>query len=132
MATSGTLDPRCAKLDLPERVYANMVRLDDGSILTVADNAMLVSEDDGKSWCERGPVYTGPPPGVPGGGMLLRTQNDWIVMVYADSASFIWNWNDETRSADRNAKLDVWAIRSPDGARPGSTGSGSWRATAAR
>ena len=66
MAMSGTLDPRCAKLDLPERVYANMVRLDDGSILTVADNAMLVSEDDGKSWCERGPVYTGPPPGVPG------------------------------------------------------------------
>ena len=115
MAMSGTLDPRCAKLDLPERVYANMVRLDDGSILTVVDNTMLVSEDNGKSWCERGPVYTGPPPGVPGGGMLLRTQNDWIVMVYADSASFIWNWNDETRSADRNAKLDVWAIRSPDG-----------------
>ena len=114
MTTSATLDPRCTGLDLPERVYANMVRLDDGSILTVVDNTMLVSEDDGKSWRERGPVYTGPPPGVPGGGMLLRTQNDWIVMVYVDSASFIWNWNDETRSADSNARLDVWAIRSPD------------------
>ena len=80
----GTLDPRCTELDLPDNVYANMVRLDDGSILTVVDNTMLVSEDDGKSWRERGPVYTGPPPGVPGGGMLLRTQNDWVVMVYVD------------------------------------------------
>ena len=115
MGTSGTLDPRCSRLDLPENVYARMVRLADGNILTVAGNTVMVSEDDGKSWCEKGPVYTGPPPGIPDGGLLLRTQNDWVVMIYVDTGSFIWNWNDETRSADQNAKLDVWAIRSPDG-----------------
>ena len=115
MGTNGTLDPRCTPLDLPENMHADMVNLADGSILTVIDNTVLVSEDGGKSWLERGPVYTGPRPGVPRSGMLLRTQNDWVVMVYVDTGAFIWNWNDETRSADPNARLDVWAIRSPDG-----------------
>ncbi len=115
MGTSGTLDPRCTRLDLPENMHADMVNLADGSILTVIDNTVLISEDGGKSWLERGPVCTSPPPGVPRSGMLLRTQNDWVVMVYVDTDAFIWNWNDETRSADANARLDVWAIRSPDG-----------------
>ena len=115
MGTSGTLDPRCTRLDLPENMHGDMVNLADGSILTVIDNTVLISEDGGKSWLERGPVCTSPPPGVPRSGMLLRTQNDWVVMVYVDTDAFIWNWNDETRSADANARLDVWAIRSPDG-----------------
>ena len=115
MGTSGTLDPRCTRLDLPENMHADMVNLVDGRILTVIDNTVLISEDGGKSWLERGPVCTSPPPGVPRSGMLLRTQNDWVVMVYVDTDAFIWNWNDETRSADANARLDVWAIRSPDG-----------------
>ena len=117
MGTSGTLDPRCTRLDLPENMHADMVNLADGSILTVIDNTVLISEDGGKSWLERGPVCTSPPPGLPRSGMLLRTQNDWVVMVYVDTDAFIWNWNDETRSADANARLDVWAIRSPDGGR---------------
>ena len=115
MATSGTLDPRCTKLDLPERVYATWSAWTTAASSQSPTMRCWSARTTASRGAKRGPVYTGPPPGVPGGGMLLRTQNDWIVMVYADSASFIWNWNDETRSADRNAKLDVWAIRSPDG-----------------
>ena len=36
-------------------MHADMVNLADGSILTVIDNTVLISEDGGKSWLERAP-----------------------------------------------------------------------------
>lgn len=109
------LDTRCAALELPEGLSASMVRLGDGHLLTVKNNTVFISADDGQSWSETGPVYTGKRPGVPDSGLLLQTRDDWTILIYLDSSALIWSWDDETGCADPNARLDVWSVRSPDG-----------------
>ena len=115
MAVTRGLDPRCSGLELPEEMSASMVRLGNGNLLAVKDNAAFISEDDGKSWSETGPVYTGKRPGLPDSGLLLQTRDDWTILVYLDLSTYIWSWDDEMGQADPNARLDVWSVRSPDG-----------------
>ena len=115
MKATRKMDSRCTQLKLPEGMSASMVRFGNGNLLTVKDNAVFTSGDDGKSWSERGPVYTGKRPGIPGSGLLLQTRDDWTILLYLDSSSLIWSWDDETGQADPNARLDVWSVRSPDG-----------------
>ncbi len=115
MTTTCELDPRCSALELPEGMSTSMMRLQDDNLLTVKNNTVFISADDGRSWSETGPVYTGKRPGVPDSGLLLQTRDGWTILVYADSSAFIWSWDEETGQADPNARLDVWSVRSPDG-----------------
>jgi sialidase-1 len=106
--------PKVALLDLPEGHVGPFITLGDGSLMTVRGNATQTSADGGKSWTEPRTIYTGKKPGIPGPGVLLRTREGTIVLVYIDRSTFIWGWNDETGSPDDGVRADVWSIRSPD------------------
>jgi sialidase-1 len=106
--------PKVAPLDLPEGHVGPFITLGDGSLMTVRGNATQTSADGGKSWTEPRTIYTGKKPGIPDPGVLLRTREGTIVLVYIDRSTFRWGWNDETGSPDDGVRADVWSIRSPD------------------
>jgi hypothetical protein len=109
------IDERCRCLELPEGMLGPFVELSDGSLLVVEGNATRISRDDGKTWSGPRTIYTGPKPGIPDtSGVLLRTQDNVIVLVYMDMSTYQWGWNQEAGEAVENARLDVWTIRSLD------------------
>ena len=104
-------DPRCTVLESDK--FGPFVKLSDGSILTVEENASIVSRDEGKSWSEPRRMYKGSGPGRPStGGVMLRTRGGVLVYVYMDSENFKFSWSEARREAGKNVRLDVWVIRS--------------------
>ena len=108
-------DPRCTDLDMP--YGGRFIELSDGRLFTVQNNTTLFSSDDGKTWEDGGPVYTGRKPGVPGSGPMIKTEDGVIVMLFADMSTFRSSsrgWNDAAGKAPDDVRLDVWSIRSLD------------------
>lgn len=105
------VDPRFRELH--ESTPRNFVKLSDGSILTIRANGSVISRDGGKTWSEPRPMVVGDGPGQPSGGLLIRTQDGALVVVYGDSKTTKWKW-DEARGEAAEARMDVWAIRSLD------------------
>jgi len=105
------MDPRCRALAGDH--FGPFVRLDDGSILTVADNATLVSKDRGRTWSRPRRIYSGTGPGrASSSGVMLKTRDGVLVYAYMDIENFKWSWNQATKEADEDVGLDVWVIRS--------------------
>ena len=123
MATTRWIHPRCTKLGLPPEMLGPFIELGDGSLMTIVDNDLKyltplkgarTSTDDGMTWSDTRPIYTGPKPGIPGGGVLLRTLDGVIVLVYVDQSTFRSGWDDEAGEPVANTRGDVWTIRSLD------------------
>ncbi len=108
------IHPKCVEPDWPPDLLGPFVNLDEERVFTIRDGASMVSEDDGRTWSEPRRMYDGPPPGVPGGGLLTRTQEGVLVFVYADHSTFKWGWVDEAREPIANVRSDVWSMRSLD------------------
>ena len=98
---------------LPENAPRNFARLSDGMLLTVQANATRISRDGGKSWSEPRPMVADEGPGLPSGGLTIRTRDGAIVVVYGDAKTMKWKW-DESRGEATKARMDVWSIRSLD------------------
>jgi len=111
-ADEAWIDARCSKL--PFEKLGPFVHLSDGSILCLQGNTTSVTADGGKTWSEPKPIYDGPPPGVPGNSVAVRTKAGAIVVVFADSSTFKWSWDDAKRAPAEDVNLDVWSIRSLD------------------
>ena len=112
------IHPNCRRLET-DRV-GQFVPLDEGALLTVADDAALVSDDDGRTWTELAkvsdqPAYGAPRAGGGGSGTILKTRSGTIVLVYMDLHKYKLNWDPATDTVD--ADLDVWAVRSLDNGR---------------
>jgi len=107
------INPRCHPLDV--KSVGQMVELPGGDLLTIGKNKILKSKDNGKTWIDEGPMYGGPAPGMPNNaGVLIRTRDGVIVLVYMDMSTFKWGWNKTSNGPDKDIRLDVWAIRSLD------------------
>lgn len=107
------LDERCEKI--PTTQMGPFITLDDGTVMTIDDNATRVSSDEGKSWSEPRTIHDGPEPGIPSdASVLLRTKSGAIILVYMDMSTYKWGWDSEKRDAVDDARLDVWSIRSLD------------------
>ena len=107
------LDPRCNPVET--ELLGPFVKLGDGSILTVKDNAAFVSADGGQTWSEPRTMYRGSGTEKPtSSGVLLRTREGTLVYVYMDMANFKFAWNNDRHGAAKDVRLDVWAIRSLD------------------
>jgi len=105
------LDPRVRVA--PEARLGPFVRLGDGSLLTVEENATRTSVDEGATWSRARKMVRGAGPGLPGpGGVLVRTGEGVLVYVYMDLPNFHWEWDSGRHEADDAVKLDVWTVRS--------------------
>jgi sialidase-1 len=91
--------------------------------MAIVDNKMTyrdalkgirTSTDDGVTWSEIRPVYTGPDPGIPSAGVLLRTRRNVVVLMYVDHSTFNWGWDDARGEPHDDARTDVWSVRSLD------------------
>ena len=108
------LDPRCTELELPPEILGPFVLLGDGSLMALLGHSTVTSKDDGVTWSEPRPISSGATAGMAAGGLLIRTQNGVIVLVYSDSSTFKWFWDDSTGEPAANVRSDVWTIRSLD------------------
>jgi hypothetical protein len=99
----------------------SIVKLPDGSLLTVDGNATVRSRDLGRTWGGRQPIFTGPEatakgPGIPTGTMrLIRTRAGTVVLIWRDKR--IDDWDKVTREMGPKATGAVWTMRSVDGGR---------------
>ena len=96
------------------------VELEDGSLLTVGNNFVITSKDDGKTWSGPRKIYDGPKPGIPSHGLLLRTRDGVIVLVYMDfstQVSIVRGWDAVNAQPPQGGRRAVWTIRSLDGGR---------------
>ena len=111
------INPRCTPL--PTDRPGPFAVLSDGSLIALESNEVVVSKDDGKTWSESERIYDGPGPGIPSGGLFLRTRDGVIVHPYLDTSTLNKSWKSEDWSVDPNApldrlRLDAWTIRSLD------------------
>ena len=60
---------------------ANIVTLADGAWLTVDGNATVLSRDQGATWVERRPIYTGPGADKPGLIWLVSSQGRFAAQI---------------------------------------------------
>jgi len=114
------IDPRCELL--PHHMSGPFVALEDGSLLTVELNQVLISVDDGASWTARNVLYEGEGPGIPDGGEsprnrspLIRTRAGTLIMVYSDMERRHWEWDEKAHEPTPESHCEIWAIRSTDG-----------------
>ena len=110
------LDPRCTKLPFTgEWSVPGLVRLSDGSLLTVLGNATTTTRDDGKTWSAPRKIDVGAGPGVPNGACtLMKTKSGALILVYMDVSTQRWSWDPAKNEASEDAQLDVWTVRSLD------------------
>ncbi len=113
------IHPKCELL--PSHMSGPFVELDDGTLLTVEGNMIMVSVDDGATWTTRNVLYDGEGPGIPdarespiSGSPLIRTRDGPLIMVYLDMESRVWEWDEDAKEATPESHSEVWAIRSTD------------------
>ncbi len=113
------IHPKCELL--PSQMSGPFVTLDDGTLLTIEGNMVMVSVDDGATWTARNVLYGGEGPGVPDGGEspvnrspLIRAREGTLIMAYTDMASRVWEWDETTQEPTPETHSEIWAIRSTD------------------
>ncbi len=112
--TGRWIHPKAAELDMPLGVVGPFVELSGGGLMIVEPTGARTSDDDGKTWSEPRPVTVGLKSGMAEGGMLLRTRDGAIILMYVDRSNFYWVWDDATGKPADNVRGDVWSIRSLD------------------
>ena len=95
------------------------VELADGSLMTIDPQGARVSRDDGKTWSEQQKVCEGldglREGGEPASSSVVRTRGGALVIVYLDSTTYNFTWDNATNQPKDNCRLEIWAIRSVDG-----------------
>jgi len=106
----------CRAQHVPSIPAGPFVRLDSGSILSIAGNPaqQAVSRDEGVTW-EAMPLRPGDGGVVPAPtGALVKTGEGTVVLAFANTGDKHWTWDDELRDAP-GARLPTCVMRSEDG-----------------
>ncbi len=111
------IHPQCELLRT--HMSGPFVIMPDGALLTVENNTVMISVDDGGTWTARNTLYDGDGPGIPDGGKspgnrspLIRTREGALVMAYTDMAERVWEWDEQTKEPTPQTHSEIWAIRS--------------------
>ena len=94
------------------------VALRDGRLLTVSDQGLRISADDGKTWWQTLAGAHGQyPEQEPGSCHVVETTNGTLVMVYLDlkAKSRKFAWDDQMGEPADGCSLELHAVRSLDG-----------------
>ncbi len=91
--------------------------LADGNLMTINDQGMCTSTDDGKTWSQPQPVCEGLAglKGEPASYYVVRTRNGALVAVYLDGTTYNFSWDREINQPKDDCRLEIWAVRSLDG-----------------
>lgn len=113
---SRSFDPRVKVM--PWQTAGQIVRLANGSLLTLGKNITRISADEGRTWRDQGPITTSKT-GIPvaGSSVLVRTRDGALVLVYMDISTFNPAWDRVRGEPLPGQRLDVWSIRSLDDGR---------------
>jgi len=87
---------------------------DDGSLLTINDDGLQISKDDGKTWIETIPASHGQRSREPASFYFLRANDKSLVMVYLNLADYKFEWDEIKGEPKSSCHLDMYAVRSPD------------------
>ncbi len=95
------------------------VELGDGSLMTIDPQGTRRSQDDGQTWSQAQRVCEGLD-GLregrePASASILRTRGGALVIVYLDSNTYNFRWDDTINQPKDDCRLEIWAIRSLDG-----------------
>lgn len=93
--------------------------LADGSLMTIDRQGVRVSKDDGKTWSPVVKVCDGldmlREGREPASSSIVCTRAGALVIVYLDSNSYHFSWDNATNQPKDDCRLEIWAIRSLDG-----------------
>jgi len=101
---------------LPSPYMGPFVTTADGAILTVDKGDALLSRDRGRTW-QATPMFPGRNIEIRPERALLQTRAGTILLVFLNQNEVRWSWNDVSREAAPDVRLDVWAVRSTDSGR---------------
>jgi hypothetical protein len=109
--------PLCQRLPVDRN--GPFVELADGSLMTIDTEGMRVSKDDGQTWSEGRHVCEGlarlRDGREPATFYIVRTQGGALVIVYLDSTTYNFSWDNTINQPKDDCRLEIWAIRSVDG-----------------
>lgn len=107
-----TLHEKCTPL--PTTLLGPFVRLGDGKILVVDDNATRVSADEGKTWSQPRPIFgPGQDVQVSSERALLRTRGGVVILAFMNLKEQNFKWDPVKKDAVA-ARLPTFTIRSLD------------------
>ena len=94
------------------------VELADGSLMTIDPHGTRQSQDDGQTWSEAQKVCEGLD-GLRGGGepasaSIVQTRGGAMVIVYLNSTTYNFSWDNSINQPKDDCRLEIWAIRSLD------------------
>jgi sialidase-1 len=109
------IHPLCQPLDITKN--GPFVQLDNGELMVVDGKVLKTSTDGGKNWAPAGgEIASGMKLGHVGHvGLLLRTRDRAIVIVYLDFDDYKFAWDNAKGGPKPECKLELWVIRSADG-----------------
>lgn len=91
--------------------------LDNGALLTVTDEGIRTSTDDGRSWSAPRALGAFTPPGTPCPGLLAKSRTGTLVLIYHDKDTYRRVWDEREKRYSDDSRQDIWSIRSTDGGR---------------
>lgn len=94
--------------------YSNgMVNLPGGAVLSIEGDQACITHDDGATW-RRYPLFPqpGPQPGFEYG--LVVCPSGTVLLVYIDTATRRWAWDDRTHAPTQLPHRDICCVRSTD------------------
>ena len=101
----------------PDLPMGPFVRAGDGRIISVHNDQVLCSTDEGMTWSGQNPFPEDEKFAFSGERGLIRTHEGVIIGVFMNQALRVWGWNSAEGLPEENARSDVWSIRSPDDGR---------------
>lgn len=111
------LDPRVQPL--PSDKMGPFVRLEDGGILTVDGTSAFISQNEGATWSAPVPMFPADQPfQISNERSILRTKDGAIVVAFMNLKTRSKGyWDVKTKGFVPDVRLDVWTVRSLDGAK---------------
>jgi sialidase-1 len=99
---------------IPDLPHGPFVRLADGGILGVSENAAIVTHDDGRTWQSR-PIFTSDEKfEIRPERAMMRTKAGTIVLIFANNAVLKYSWDKKKNGPLPDMHLPSYAIRSTD------------------
>ena len=109
--------PLCQPLSVDSN--GPFVELADGGLMTIDPQGVRISRDDGKTRSEARRVCEGldglSEGREPASSSIVRTRGGALVIVYLDSTTYNFSWDNKINQPKDDCRLEIWAVRSLDG-----------------